>query len=99
MRVTTDVTVAGSWTINGGVADATSCGAAGIQTVRLQVCEFVDGDCYTATNLQAACSAGTLSRYLAVLSASGCTVDTLIPYDFFPQTHHVETLALLVRDG
>ena len=45
------------------------------------------------------CSAGTLSRNLAVLSASGYTVDTLIPYDFFPQTHHVETLALLVRDG
>ncbi|MCA9613167.1 MAG: hypothetical protein H6721_00640 [Sandaracinus sp.] len=56
-----DVTVQGNWTINGGVADATSCGAAGIQTVRLQVCEFVDGDCYTATNLQAACSAGALN--------------------------------------
>jgi tRNA/tmRNA/rRNA uracil-C5-methylase (TrmA/RlmC/RlmD family) len=41
------------------------------------------------------CSAGTLSRDLRVLAAAGYAVDTLIPYDFFPQTHHVETLALL----
>jgi tRNA/tmRNA/rRNA uracil-C5-methylase (TrmA/RlmC/RlmD family) len=44
------------------------------------------------------CSAGTLSRDLAVLTAAGYTVDALIPYDFFPQTHHVETLALLRRE-
>jgi len=53
-----DVSVDGAWTINGGPANATSCSAAGIQTVRLQICEFVDGDCYTASSLQAACSAG-----------------------------------------
>jgi hypothetical protein len=53
-----DVSVDGAWTINGGAANATSCNAAGIQTVRLQICEFVDGDCYTASSLQAACSAG-----------------------------------------
>ncbi len=45
------------------------------------------------------CSAGTLSRNLQVLAASGYTVDTLIPYDFFPQTPHVETLALLAREA
>ncbi|MCB1776488.1 MAG: class I SAM-dependent RNA methyltransferase [Candidatus Competibacteraceae bacterium] len=44
------------------------------------------------------CSAGTLSRDLAMLTAAGYAVDTLIPYDFFPQTHHVETLALLQRE-
>jgi tRNA/tmRNA/rRNA uracil-C5-methylase (TrmA/RlmC/RlmD family) len=43
------------------------------------------------------CSAGTLSRDLAALTAAGYAVDALIPYDFFPQTHHVETLALLRR--
>ena len=43
------------------------------------------------------CSAGTLSRDLAALAAAGHTVEALIPYDFFPQTHHVETLALLKR--
>lgn len=56
-----DVAVAGSWTINGGAANTASCSAAGIQTVRLQVCEFVDGDCYTASTLESACSAGAFT--------------------------------------
>lgn len=45
------------------------------------------------------CSAGTLSRDLAALTTTGYTVEALIPYDFFPQTHHVETLALLWRSA
>lgn len=44
------------------------------------------------------CSAGTLSRDLAALAAAGYSVEALLPYDFFPQTHHVETLALLRRN-
>ena len=44
------------------------------------------------------CSAGTLSRDLAALTAAGYTVEALTPYDFFPQTRHVEILALL-KDG
>jgi tRNA/tmRNA/rRNA uracil-C5-methylase (TrmA/RlmC/RlmD family) len=44
------------------------------------------------------CSAGTLARDLSILSNSGYLVRRIIPYDFFPQTHHVETLALLVRE-
>ncbi|MCU0807526.1 MAG: class I SAM-dependent RNA methyltransferase [Candidatus Contendobacter sp.] len=44
------------------------------------------------------CSAGTLSRDLVALAAAGYNVKMLIPYDFFPQTHHVETLALLRRN-
>ncbi|HRC71285.1 MAG TPA: class I SAM-dependent RNA methyltransferase [Candidatus Competibacter sp.] len=43
------------------------------------------------------CSAGTLSRDLRALVAAGYAVDALHPYDFFPQTRHVETLALLRR--
>ncbi len=43
------------------------------------------------------CSAGTLSRDLRALTAAGYAVESLVPYDFFPQTHHVETLALLRR--
>lgn len=43
------------------------------------------------------CSAGTLSRDLRGLTEAGYAVDALRPYDFFPQTHHVETLALLKR--
>lgn len=41
------------------------------------------------------CSAGTLSRDLRALTVAGYKVEALVPYDFFPQTHHVETLALL----
>jgi tRNA/tmRNA/rRNA uracil-C5-methylase (TrmA/RlmC/RlmD family) len=41
------------------------------------------------------CSAGTLARDLAALGQSGFEVEAIFPYDFFPQTSHVETLALL----
>lgn len=41
------------------------------------------------------CSAGTLARDLERLCAQGFTVERLVPFDFFPQTHHVETLALV----
>ena len=43
------------------------------------------------------CSAGTLRRDLEVLTSAGYGVEALLPYDFLPQTVHVETLALLVR--
>lgn len=43
------------------------------------------------------CSAGTLARDLSVFLNSGYALAHVIPYDFFPQTHHVETLALLER--
>ncbi len=41
------------------------------------------------------CSAGTLRRDLEILCEYGYSVEQLIPFDFFPQTLHVETLALL----
>jgi 23S rRNA (uracil1939-C5)-methyltransferase len=41
------------------------------------------------------CSAGTLSRDLMLFEAAGYCVDAIHPYDFFPLTHHVETLAVL----
>ncbi|MCW8886192.1 MAG: hypothetical protein OQK12_13225 [Motiliproteus sp.] len=41
------------------------------------------------------CSAGTLARDLEAFQQAGYRVKTLIPYDFFPQTYHVETLALI----
>jgi tRNA/tmRNA/rRNA uracil-C5-methylase (TrmA/RlmC/RlmD family) len=43
------------------------------------------------------CSAGTLARDLAAFVAAGYAVRSLVPYDFFPGTHHVECLALLDR--
>jgi len=41
------------------------------------------------------CSAGTLRRDLDVLAGSGYRVERITPYDFFPQTYHLETLVLL----
>jgi len=43
------------------------------------------------------CSPGTLGRDLQGLTQAGWAVETIHPYDFFPQTHHVETLALVSR--
>jgi 23S rRNA (uracil1939-C5)-methyltransferase len=45
------------------------------------------------------CSAGTLARDLAVFEREGYAVERLVPFDFFPGTHHVECLALLSRDA
>jgi 23S rRNA (uracil1939-C5)-methyltransferase len=41
------------------------------------------------------CSAGTLARDIAAFVAADYVVRSLVPYDFFPGTHHVECLALL----
>ncbi|MGK5085119.1 hypothetical protein WDW37_17670 [Bdellovibrionota bacterium FG-1] len=43
------------------------------------------------------CSASSLARDLKVLEATGWRVETLASYDFFPQTEHFETLAILKR--
>ncbi len=44
------------------------------------------------------CNPVTLARDARVLvEEGGYTLEVLIPYDFFPQTHHVETLALFRR--
>lgn len=53
-----DVRVDGQWTINGGTADAISCGSAGIATVQLFVCDAVDGDCYGGAEISSACENG-----------------------------------------
>lgn len=41
------------------------------------------------------CSAGTLARDLETLRSAGYRIERIQPYDFFPGTPHVETLALL----
>jgi 23S rRNA (uracil1939-C5)-methyltransferase len=43
------------------------------------------------------CSAGTLNRDLSILCSTGYLVERIIPFDFFPQTIHVESLVLLSR--
>ena len=41
------------------------------------------------------CSAGSLARDLESFEAAGYSLERILPYDFFPLTHHVEALALL----
>ena len=40
------------------------------------------------------CSAGTLRRDLEIAASAGYQIKRIIPFDFFPQTHHVECLVL-----
>lgn len=41
------------------------------------------------------CSPGTLSKNLSYLCENGYSISRIIPFDFFPQTRHVEGLVLL----
>jgi 23S rRNA (uracil1939-C5)-methyltransferase len=44
------------------------------------------------------CNPSTLARDLAPLVSAGYTLDAVQPFDMFPQTGHIEALALLRRD-
>jgi 23S rRNA (uracil1939-C5)-methyltransferase len=41
------------------------------------------------------CSAGTLSRDLEILTKTNYKITRITPYDFFPNTHHIETLVMM----
>lgn len=41
------------------------------------------------------CNPESLARDLAVLTGGGWTLERIMPFDFFPRTSHLETLALL----
>lgn len=45
------------------------------------------------------CSAGTLARDLDLLARAGFDTGAIVPFDFFPGTHHVECLALASRQS
>ncbi|NJK87741.1 MAG: hypothetical protein HC906_18980 [Bacteroidales bacterium] len=45
------------------------------------------------------CSAGTLRKDLDCMTENKYRVRKIIPYDFFPQTHHIETLILIEKTG
>ena len=45
------------------------------------------------------CDAETLARDLKALTGGGYTIDRVVPIDMFPQTHHVECVALLRWTG
>jgi tRNA/tmRNA/rRNA uracil-C5-methylase (TrmA/RlmC/RlmD family) len=44
------------------------------------------------------CSASSLARDLKILQRHGYEVKSLQSYDFFPQTEHFETLAILTKN-
>lgn len=48
--------------------------------------------------LMVSCEPGTLARDLKVLVQGGYELNAIHAFDMFPQTHHVETLALLTRN-
>lgn len=45
------------------------------------------------------CDPATLCRDLADLCAAGFAIEAIQPVDMFPQTHHIETVVLLAKDG
>jgi 23S rRNA (uracil1939-C5)-methyltransferase len=45
------------------------------------------------------CDPATLARDLKKLLAGSYEIDSLTAFDMFPQTHHVETVVHLIRDG
>jgi 23S rRNA (uracil1939-C5)-methyltransferase len=65
--------------------------------MEIEVLQWLAHEAKPAKIAYLSCSAGTLGRDLSVLSAYG--VRRIIPYDFFPQTLHVETLACLELDS
>jgi tRNA/tmRNA/rRNA uracil-C5-methylase (TrmA/RlmC/RlmD family) len=59
------------------------------------VTQALAGELRPARIAYLSCSAGTLARDLAMLETAGYAVAGILPYDFFPLTHHVEALALV----
>jgi len=49
--------------------------------------------------IYSSCDAATMARDLAVFSAEGYTCQAMQAFDFFPWTHHYETVSYLVKLG
>lgn len=65
--------------------------------IEAEVLHWIAGQLKPLRMAYLSCSPGTLSRNLEHLTERGYSVKNLIPFDFFPQTHHIETLALIER--
>lgn len=64
-----------------------------------EVAEWIGGFMQPQKIAYLSCSPGTLSRDLSVLHNYGYQPERIIPFDFFPNTHHTEVLALLTLTG
>ncbi len=62
-----------------------------------EVCDWLARETRLERIAYLSCSPGTLARDLRHFQAHGFEVKGVQPFDFFPQTLHVETLALLER--
>lgn len=62
-----------------------------------EVLDWICNCCKPRRLAYLSCSAGTLRRDLVALENAGFSVQEIAPYDFFPQTLHVECLTLLER--
>lgn len=65
--------------------------------IEQEVLDWIIGEGKPQRIAYLSCSAGTLSKNLVALTNNGYKVTRLIPYDFFPQTIHVECLALIEK--
>lgn len=63
--------------------------------IEQQVLDMLAGEAKPERLAYLSCSAGTMKRDLERLASHQYRVEALIPFDFFPQTHHVECLALV----
>ena len=61
-----------------------------------EVCELL-GRIAAPTLIYVSCSPETLPADLATLTAAGYSIDQLHLFDLFPQTTHIETVAILTR--
>jgi tRNA/tmRNA/rRNA uracil-C5-methylase (TrmA/RlmC/RlmD family) len=48
--------------------------------------------------LYLSCNQKSLINDLVKLTAAGWTIQSVCPFDFFPKTHHIETLVVLNRE-
>ncbi len=62
-----------------------------------EVLQWITNDFMPHRIAYLSCSAGTLRRDLDVIVSNGFEIRRILPYDFFPQTHHVECLVLAGR--
>lgn len=62
-----------------------------------EISKWIGRHCRPRKMAYLSCSAGTLQRDLKYLEETGLKVTSVYPYDFFPNTRHVETCVLLER--